>query len=79
MSPKRISRSPDLQRLWSEGFDIEIRSGHLLVKNVPYDTLRDFAPVSMMIEAQIIVAAHPSVTASNLRELIDQAFPGLGH
>lgn len=36
MSRLRISRSPDLQRLRSEGFDIEVRSGHLLVKDVPY-------------------------------------------
>ena len=46
---------------------------HLLVKNVPYDTLRDLAPVAMMIEAQIVIAAHPSVAANNLRDLIAQA------
>jgi tripartite-type tricarboxylate transporter receptor subunit TctC len=46
---------------------------HLLVKNVPYDAARDFAPVTMMIEAQIVLAAHPSVAASNLRELVEQA------
>ena len=34
---------------------------HLLVKNVPYDTMRDFAPLALMIEAQIVIAAHPSV------------------
>src|SRR5207237_6709151 len=36
MSRQLISHSPDLQRLWDEGYDIEIRGGHLLVKNVPY-------------------------------------------
>jgi hypothetical protein len=36
MSTALVSRSPDLQRLRDEGFDIEIRSGHLLVKHVPY-------------------------------------------
>src|SRR3954465_9339331 len=45
----------------------------LLVKNVPYDALRDFTPVAMMIEAQMDIAAHPSVSANNLRELIAQA------
>ncbi|HNB54027.1 MAG TPA: ThiF family adenylyltransferase [Anaerolineales bacterium] len=36
MSHLLISRSPDLKRLRDEGYDLEIRSGHLLVKDVPY-------------------------------------------
>lgn len=36
MSQKLISRSPDLKRLRDEGYDLEIRSGYLLVKDVPY-------------------------------------------
>ena len=36
MSQQLINRSPDLQRMRDEGYDIEVRSGYLLVKNVPY-------------------------------------------
>lgn len=36
MSRQLISRSPDLQRLENEGYDLEIRAGYLLVKDVPY-------------------------------------------
>lgn len=36
MSHKLISHSPDLKRLRDEGHDLEIRSGYLLVKDVPY-------------------------------------------
>lgn len=36
MSQKPISHSPDLKRLRDEGYDLEIRSGYLLVKDVPY-------------------------------------------
>lgn len=36
MSQQLIGRSPDLQRLRNEGYDIEVRSGYLLVKHVPY-------------------------------------------
>jgi molybdopterin/thiamine biosynthesis adenylyltransferase len=36
MSHTRINRSPDLKRLRDEGYDLEIRSGYLLVKDVPY-------------------------------------------
>jgi hypothetical protein len=36
MSQKPISRSADLTRLRNEGYDLEIRLDHLLVKDVPY-------------------------------------------
>lgn len=38
MSPPLISRSPDLKRLRDEGYDLVIRDGYLLVRNVPYVT-----------------------------------------
>ena len=36
MSQRPISLSPDLTRLRNDGFDLEIRAGYLLVKDVPY-------------------------------------------
>ena len=36
MSRQLIARSPDLQQLLNEGFDLEVRAGHLLIKDVPY-------------------------------------------
>lgn len=36
MSKRLIDLSLDLKKLRDEGFDIEIRSGHLLMKDVPY-------------------------------------------
>ncbi len=36
MSQQLINRSLDLQRLRNEGYDLEVRSNYLLVKNVPY-------------------------------------------
>lgn len=36
MSQRPISLSPDLKKLQDEGHDLEIRSGYLLVKDVPY-------------------------------------------
>ena len=36
MSQQLTSLSPDLQRLRDEGLDLEIKSGYLLVKNVPF-------------------------------------------
>ena len=36
MQSALISRSPDLLRLRDEGYEVEVRSGHLLVHGVPY-------------------------------------------
>src|SRR4051794_8182625 len=36
MSRQLVSRSPDLKRLMDEGYNLNIKSGHLLVTNVPY-------------------------------------------
>ena len=38
--------------------------------HVPYDPLRDFAPVTWATRAPIILIIHPSVAANNVRELI---------
>lgn len=38
MSQQLINHSPDLKRLRDEGYDINIKAGHLIVKGVPYVT-----------------------------------------
>src|SRR5439155_13045568 len=40
MSQRPISRSADLKKLRDEGYDLEVRSGYLLVKDVPYVNAR---------------------------------------
>jgi hypothetical protein len=40
MSRGLISHSPDLKKLRDEGYDLEVRAGHLLVKDVPYVNAR---------------------------------------
>jgi tripartite-type tricarboxylate transporter receptor subunit TctC len=41
-----------------------------VVKNLPFDTQRDFAPVMLIADAPNILVVHPSVPASSLAELI---------
>ncbi len=41
-----------------------------LRKNVPYDTLRDFIPVSLISIGPFVLITHPSVPAKNIGELI---------
>jgi tripartite-type tricarboxylate transporter receptor subunit TctC len=42
----------------------------LLQDNVSYDTLKDFAPVSLVADSPNIVLVHPSVAAKSIKELI---------
>jgi tripartite-type tricarboxylate transporter receptor subunit TctC len=42
----------------------------LFLKNVPYDVQRDFTPVANIGSVPLLVTAHPSVPASNLREFV---------
>jgi tripartite-type tricarboxylate transporter receptor subunit TctC len=44
-----------------------------LMANLPYDTLRDFAPVSMVGWQSMVLLAHPSFAANSVRELIAAA------
>ena len=37
---------------------------------LPYDTARDFAPISLLLSGPSLVVAHPSLPAKNARELI---------
>lgn len=41
-----------------------------LYAKLPYDPVRDFAPVTLLASATILLAVHPSVPAKNVRELI---------
>lgn len=49
MSLRLISRSPDLQRLRDEGFNIEVRAGFLLVKDVPFVNQRKEVQRGMLV------------------------------
>ena len=41
-----------------------------LIKDLPYDTLRDFAPVSLIGYGPLVLVAHPSVPARTVKELV---------
>jgi hypothetical protein len=62
MSHPLINHSPDLRRLWEEGYDIEICADHLLVRQVPYVT------TDMRVDRGILVSdlsTSGSTTAPN--------------
>jgi len=51
-----------------------IPSGHAvnatLYKKLPYDSLRDFAPITLVASSPLVLAMHPSVPTKNVKELI---------
>jgi tripartite-type tricarboxylate transporter receptor subunit TctC len=52
------------------GFDGTMVVNPHVYANLPFDTLRDFAPVTKLGDATLILVAHPSVPAKDLRELL---------
>ena len=41
-----------------------------LFKDIPYDAFKSFAPVTLMARAPIVIFSHPSLPATDLKELI---------
>jgi tripartite-type tricarboxylate transporter receptor subunit TctC len=52
---------------------IPLVTNQFLFSRVPYDTLRDFVPVSLLTTTPAIMIAHPSLPAKSVRELISLA------
>jgi tripartite-type tricarboxylate transporter receptor subunit TctC len=44
-----------------------------LYKSLPYDTLKDFAPISLLCDMPGLLVAHPSLPPNNFKEFISYA------
>ena len=44
-----------------------------LRRSLPYDTLKDFAPITLVAESPLVFVAHPSLGVSSIKELIAAA------
>jgi tripartite-type tricarboxylate transporter receptor subunit TctC len=44
-----------------------------LFSKLPYDPVRDFAPIALVLEAEGLLVVHPSIPAQNVSELIQLA------
>lgn len=53
--------------------NISLAVNHTLFKKLPYDTLKDLAPVSLLGRQANMVVVHPGVNAKSVRELLDLA------
>src|SRR5262247_2216688 len=52
------------------GFDGTMVINPWVFAKIPFDTLRDFDPVTKLGDATLLLAAHPSLAANDVRELI---------
>ena len=61
--------APDGYTLVMGGTGTLALSPHLQ-RNLPYDSVRDFTPVTMLIASPYVLVVHPSVPANSVKELI---------
>jgi tripartite-type tricarboxylate transporter receptor subunit TctC len=52
----------------THGINPGLRRGKL-----PYDSIRDFAPITLVAESPLVFIAHPSLGVGNIKELVAQA------
>lgn len=84
LGTEAAARSP------ADGYTLLLAAAGPIAVNVsidpklPFDPVKDFAPVSLVVKAPLVLVAHPKVPATNLREFVAyaKANPGkvnLGH
>jgi len=49
-----------------------------LRKNLPYDTLKDFTPITLVAQSPLVFVAHPSLGVTSIKELVAYAKPKPG-
>jgi len=52
------------------GFSGTLAVNPVLYRKLPYDPIRDFAPISLIASIPAVLAVHPSVPAASVKELI---------
>jgi len=70
--------SEAILKLPADGYTLlAVATGHAInpavYKKLPYDTVRDFQPVSHTVNLTNVLVVHPSIPAGNVRELIAYA------
>lgn len=53
--------------------NVNFATNPALIKNLPYDTRKDFEPISMLATSPLVLVVNPSFPARNTKELIELA------
>ena len=70
---EHVAKSPPDGYTLLMGSDIQFAISPNTYAKLPFDPERDFEPVSMVALLELVLAAHPSLPAANVRELISVA------
>jgi tripartite-type tricarboxylate transporter receptor subunit TctC len=70
---EQVARSTPDGHMLLLGFDGTMVINPHVFPKLPFDTLNDFAPVTKLGDATLILVAHPSLPANNVQELIAYA------
>jgi tripartite-type tricarboxylate transporter receptor subunit TctC len=62
---------PDGYTLLAPGVPIAFNTA--LGRKLPYDAVRDFTPISLVVTQPLLIVVHPAVPANNMRELLAYA------
>jgi tripartite-type tricarboxylate transporter receptor subunit TctC len=70
IAAEMVARSaPDGHTLYVSGISTQV-SAPLLFKNVPFDPVRDFAPISLLTNSGLVLVVIPAVPANNLKDFV---------
>src|SRR4051812_29280439 len=72
MSKQLIDHSPDLKRLRDEGYHIEVHSGYLLLKEVPYVTPSRTVSRGTLVSALTIAGASTTTPSDHVVDFIGE-------
>ncbi|MFH0934632.1 MAG: tripartite tricarboxylate transporter substrate binding protein [Pseudomonadota bacterium] len=64
-----VKSSPDGHTILLVGGSTHLINS-LLISHLPYDSIKDFAPIATLVRSEYLLALHPSVPANNLQEFI---------
>ena len=67
---------PDGYTLLAAGVPIAFNTA--LGRKLPYDAVRDFTPLSVVVTQPLLIVVHPAVPAKNMRELLAYAKAQIG-
>lgn len=70
---ERAARAPNDGYTILVGFASAFTVYPLIMRKLPYDPIKDFEPITLLVKLPNILAVHPSVPAKSVRELIAYA------
>ena len=79
LGANEVAKAPPDGHTLLVGFNGPLAINPTLFKQIPYDSQKDLAPITLAVMASQLLALHPKVPANNLQEFIALAKAGQAH